>query len=276
MGGHRFLVPVAFLGAAFLVAPPADAQRRARYERRAPQTHVVVRDASAQPVPTQPVAVREVQVRDVAVREVQVRDVKVAQPVVTPRRAVARPSFGGMRPVLPPSIGRPGAAFSRPGGRAVHARRSHYAFRPRGSVGFGLLVGYPVVYPFIDPYASAAYSPGAYASYNPAAAPRNTYSNAESVTPSYGSGHTIECAPSPACGGISFDVAPSNAQVSVDGVFVGTVEEFSSASEPLALAPGNHYLEVRLPGYRTANIDVTIAAGEVTPYQGALEALRTR
>jgi hypothetical protein len=272
MGWRRFLVPVAFVGAALLLPAPADAQR---HERRAPPANVAVRDTRTQPVPTQPVPVREVQVRDVKVREVRVRDVKVPPPAVTPRRAVERPSFGGMRPVLPPSISRPGAPFSRPGGRAVHARRSH-AFRPRGRVGFGLLVGYPVAYPYIDPYASAAYSSGAYASYNPAAPPRNTYSNAESVTPSYGSGQTIECAPSPACGGVSFDVAPSNAQVSVDGVFVGTVEEFSGDSEPLALAPGNHYIEVRLPGYRTANIDVMIAAGEVTPYQGALEALRTR
>ncbi|HLG53806.1 MAG TPA: PEGA domain-containing protein [Vicinamibacterales bacterium] len=266
MGGHRFLVPVAFVGAALLLATPADAQRRARHERRVPQANVVVRDVTTRPLSTQPVTVREV----------QVRDVKVAPPVVTPPRAVERPSFGGMRPVLPPSISRPGATFSRPRGRAVHARRQHDAFRPRVGVGFGLLVGYPVVYPYVDLYAPAAYSSGAYASYNPAASPRNTYSNAESVTPSYGSGQTIECAPSPACGGVSFDVAPSNAQVSVDGVFVGTVEEFSGTSEPLALAPGNHYLEVRLPGYRTANIDVTIVAGEVTPYQGALEALRTR
>jgi hypothetical protein len=135
----------------------------------------------------------------------------------------------------------------------------------------GYPVAYPYAYPFVDPYDSAAYS-----THRPAAPARTTYSNVESVTPGLATGQSVECGSADACGGLNFDIAPSNAQISVDGIFVGTVEEFSSSSAPLLLAPGNHFVEVRMPGYRTASFDVTLGAGEVTPYQGALEVLRTR
>ena len=60
----------------------------------------------------------------------------------------------------------------------------------------------------------------------------------------------------------------------VDGVFAGYAEDFDSTSAPLLLAPGTHYIEIRLAGYRTAAFDVTINGGEITPYQGTLERLR--
>jgi len=96
------------------------------------------------------------------------------------------------------------------------------------------------------------------------------------VTIGPASGQSIECVSGELCGGVSVDIMPSNAQISVEGVFVGTVEDLSAANAPFALAPGDHYIEVRLPGYRTASVDVTIVAGEVTPLRGVLEPLRTR
>jgi hypothetical protein len=268
MAGHRFLVPVALVGSVLLLPITATAQRRTPHGRTAPPANVSVRDVGTEPVATQPVAVHPV----------QVREVRVQPPVVSPTRSVERPSFDGARPAPPPSINRPGVQSFRPGARAAHGRRPSYAFRPRVSVGFGLYLGYPVVYPSLygEPYAFTAYSSASYSSYTPVAPPRTTYSNVESVTPAAASGQTIACAPASSCGGVTFDVAPSNAQVSVDGVFVGTVEEFGSTGEPLVLAPGDHFIEVRLPCYRTASFDTTIVSGEVIPYQGDLEALRTR
>jgi hypothetical protein len=109
----------------------------------------------------------------------------------------------------------------------------------------------------------------------------NTYSNVDSlpapssvVTGAPSLPGAISCEASAPCGGVSFDISPSNAQVYVDGVFAGIVEDFDGASEPLLLAPGTHYIEIRLAGFRTATFDVTITPGEVTPYQGVLERLR--
>ena len=144
-----------------------------------------------------------------------------------------------------------------------------------------MVVGYPVIYPYAYPYA-IRFRHRPVASYTLAAPSPNTYSNvatsssAETVTAAPPLTAAIACDGSAPCGGVSFDITPASAQIWVDGVFVGDVEEFDATSAPLLLAPGDHYIEVRLAGYRTASFDVTIVSGEVTPYQGTLERLRLR
>lgn len=254
-------------------ASPASADPQ--HPRSQRETDVVVVDGA--------VPVRSVEVRDVQVRDVIPPQVARPRPSVAPRTDVVP------RPFLPEVISRPRqstyartqGSYSRQLMTGRH-RRSYYLFTPRFNLGYGLLVGYPIGYPY--PYAYPfLYEPAPYASSSTlsmAAPPRNTYSNVESVTPGPPTVTGLTCGVDPSasvpCGGVSFEVSPGNAQVSVEGVFVGTVDAFSSTEPPLALAPGLHYIEVRMPGYRTASFEVTITAGEVTPYQGALEPLQTR
>jgi hypothetical protein len=153
-------------------------------------------------------------------------------------------------------------------------------FKPRFNVGSGVVVGYPVIYPYAYPYDPFSPTSG-YSSHGVAPPSPNTYSNVDSlpaassvVTTASSLPAAISCEASAPCGGVSFDLTPSTAQVYVDGVFAGLVEDFDGASEPLVLAPGAHYVEIRLAGFRTATFDVTITAGEITPYQGTLERLR--
>ncbi len=73
-------------------------------------------------------------------------------------------------------------------------------------------------------------------------------------------------------GGVSFEITPSGAAVSVDGTYVGTVANFSPTSQPLGLTPGRHHIEVRAAGYRTLAFDADVTPGQVTPYQGTLQA----
>jgi hypothetical protein len=75
---------------------------------------------------------------------------------------------------------------------------------------------------------------------------------------------------------VIFDITPAAAQVFVDGVFVGTVEDFGPKTAPLLLEPGDYYVEIRRAGFRSATFDVSIVAGEVIPYQGTLVRLRLR
>jgi hypothetical protein len=72
-------------------------------------------------------------------------------------------------------------------------------------------------------------------------------------------------------GGLSFDITPKDAEVLVDGKFVGTVGEFTPTSQPLGLPAGHHQVEVRAPGYQAISLDVNIIAGQVIPYQGSME-----
>jgi hypothetical protein len=228
--------------------------------------------------------VREVTVRDVQVRPVVVRPV-APRPSVSPRPEVPRP-------VLPDVISRPHqsaypqATSRQPSAGYTRGRRSYYLFSPRFNIGTSLLVGYPVAYPY--PYAYPfIYDPNPYPAYpaptaSMASAPPTTYSNLPSggVTPAVAINTPLDCGVDPnastPCGGVSFDVFPGDAQVSVEGVFVGTVDGFSPTRPPLVLSPGQHYIEIRMPGYRTEVFETTVNAGEVIPYQGTLEPLRTR
>ncbi len=70
---------------------------------------------------------------------------------------------------------------------------------------------------------------------------------------------------------MSFEITPSTAQLFVDGTQVGTVGQFTPRSQPLGLAAGHHQIEVRASGYQTMSFEVDILAGQVIPYQGAME-----
>jgi hypothetical protein len=220
----------------------------------------------------------------VVVRPVQVREVRVTQPAPPPLHD-QRPTFGVPRPVDPAFISRPiqrpQVIVSNPRPLVRRHGRGRADFTPRFNIAAGVVVGYPVIYPYAYPYDPFSPSYGS-PSYAVAPPSPNTYSNVDSL-PSYGNvtaaaavPAAILCEASAPCGGISFDIGPASAQVYVDGSFAGIVEDFDANSEPLLLAPGSHYVEIRLAGYRTVSFDVTITPGEITPYQGTLERLRLR
>ena len=230
-----------------------------------------------------------VPVRPVIVRDVQVRDVRVAQP-----RPAASPYAQTPRPFLPDVISRPQQS-PYPSSYSAQSRypssysssmatdgRRYYRRAPRA--GYAVVYPYPYIYPFAydaqvygSPFAPSPY-PYPYAADAPP--PPNTYSNVEALVPGSPSLGSIICrtdrSDAVPCGGLSFDVSPPDAQISVDGVVVGTVYTFLPSQSPLTLSPGVHYLEVRMPGFRTSSFDVTITPGDVTTYQGELEPLRTR
>jgi hypothetical protein len=179
--------------------------------------------------------------------------------------------------------------------------RPYYAFRSRFSLGLGLFVGYPVAfpyfgyaysYPYADPYPYAysypyssypdpyPYPASSYpypypSSYPPAASAypgqypaqaSNQYPDQPAVQGSVGvaPGQT-------ALGGVSFDITPGDAQVYVDGTYMGLVSNFSATSEPLTLTAGRHNIEIRGAGYRTIAFDAEVTPGQVIPYQGTMQ-----
>ena len=116
--------------------------------------------------------------------------------------------------------------------------RPYYAFRPHVRLGFGIFVGFPVAYPTW--YNS--YLPGAYGWYRPGIA----------------------------YGGMSFDIQPYDADIYVDGEYVGIVRDFGPYTAPLTLPAGLHHIELAAPGYEPLSFDITIVPRQVIPYQGAL------
>jgi hypothetical protein len=178
-----------------------------------------------------------------------------------------------------PRVYAPRAYYGRPYyGRTYYARpyyaRPYYTFRPHVSLGFGLWLGYPVAYP---PYYATPYP--AY----PSAYPVDPYAYQQS--PSYGvqgapaypqngyqqNGYQSGASQPTNRGGISFAITPEDAQIFVDGNYVGTAGEFGPDQRPLDLSVGRHRVEVRAQGYRAMSIDADVRAGQVLPYQGTLE-----
>jgi hypothetical protein len=64
--------------------------------------------------------------------------------------------------------------------------------------------------------------------------------------PPYGWGYRYDIT-----GSARIQVTPKNAEVYVDGYFVGTVDDFDGALQRLHVEPGEHELQFHLVGYRT-------------------------
>ncbi len=126
--------------------------------------------------------------------------------------------------------------------RPYYFGHSYYTFRPHFELGFGIWLGYPVPYPWVY---YGTYHPRVYGYYN--VLPAQQY-----------------------YGGLSFDIQPSDADLYVDGQYVGAVGTFAPYGEPLTLVPGLHRIAIVRDGYRTIEFDVTIEAGQVFPYRGVM------
>jgi hypothetical protein len=73
----------------------------------------------------------------------------------------------------------------------------------------------------------------------------------------------------PAFGGVRLRVEPRNAQVFVDGYFVGTVDDFDSGNG-LPLESGPQDIEIRAEGYEPLQLQIRILPDETTTYEGDL------
>jgi hypothetical protein len=72
-------------------------------------------------------------------------------------------------------------------------------------------------------------------------------------------------------GAIRLKVKPANAQVYVDGYFVGVVDSYDGAFQRLSIEEGSHKVEVRAEGYEPVQFDVMVIPGETITYKGELK-----
>lgn len=80
--------------------------------------------------------------------------------------------------------------------------------------------------------------------------------------------------PQSARGHLQLEVEPKNAQVYIDGFYVGTVADAGQTPGGLSVAAGWHRLQFRAPGFETPAINLTIEANRTLNYQGALKPIR--
>jgi len=276
MRTRHFLTPAVALLALGLVAAPVSAgQSRPRPDRKQVAERAVPRRAKTTPQAARPEQARPQTARSQAARPEQARP-QAARPQAA-RPQAARPQAARPQQARPQD--RRAAGPRRDDGRRVEVRRnvgpryvprrqvnrvyvvprrvyrpayryvaprrfarSYFSFRAHLNIGFGLWIGYGVPYPYsyIRGYVPRVYGPVGLVR-----------------------GVSIY-------GGVSFNIAPYDALVFVDGYYVGRVDDFSSVSPPLTLTPGFHRIEVQADGYQPMAWDVNIVPGQVIPYQGAM------
>ena len=201
--------------------------------------------ATAVPRPMPRVAMPQVVVPQAVqprVETIRPNDHPAYRPNYQPNYRVYRPDY---RPQYQPNY----RTLYRP----QYHYRPYYNFLPRVRLGFGLWIGYPVSYPT---YFYPASYPYVYSYPYP-----NT-----STYPGYPAESTVGAA-----GGLSFEITPPEAEVYVDGQYIGMVGQFTPSEPPLSLAPGRHHVEIRAPGFEVVAFDVDILPGQVIPYRGDLQ-----
>ena len=159
-----------------------------------------------------------------------------------PRPPVSYPGRPGVgHPIYP---GRPGYGYPGYGYPYYPAYGYGYPYYGYG-YGYGYPYGFSIGFSFGYPW--YGYGP-AYPAYG--------YG--------YGGGY-------PPYGGVRLDLPQRNAEVYVEGAFVGKVDEFDGTFQQLNLEPGNHQIEIREPGRAPVTLDIRVQPGRTTTYRGDLD-----
>lgn len=121
---------------------------------------------------------------------------------------------------------------------SVRFSRPWFSFRPLIRLPFGLTLGYSTPFP---------------SWYRPYIVGRQGY-----------------VSPYMPYGGVTFDIEPRDAELWIDGEYIGRASDYSYNDPPLTLVAGSHYVELRSRNGRPLAFDITVIPGQVIPYQGTL------
>ena len=128
---------------------------------------------------------------------------------------------------------------------SYHSRYGYYPYSRYWVPGYGFGLGYFAYDPFMfggyDYYGGGGYSSGGYSSQH-----RDI-------------------------GNLRLKVKPNDAQVYVDGYFVGPVDSFDGVFQKLGIEAGAHRIELRAEGYETVQFEVLITPGETVTYKGEMK-----
>jgi hypothetical protein len=123
----------------------------------------------------------------------------------------------------------------------------YYGWGFWGGLGFGL--GYPYYYPYWDAYGYGYGSPAV-------GGGGGGYSTSQS---------------SQDTGAVRLKINPKQAQIYVDGYYVGVVDSYDGSFQKLNLEGGSHKLELKAEGYEALQFEVLITPGETVTYKGTLK-----
>jgi hypothetical protein len=139
----------------------------------------------------------------------------------------------------------------------VYPYGSFYAGYPYYGGGFAFSVGVGFGYPaypyYAYPYAYPAYPYGPYPPYGAAYPPAPVYYDNSAA--------------------MHLQVTPRNTEVYVDGYYAGIVDQFDGTFQRLNIQPGQHDIELYLPGHRVLERQVYLQPGKTTDIKYAMQPL---
>lgn len=92
----------------------------------------------------------------------------------------------------------------------------------------------------------------------------------------YGYGYEVPPAgylsaiPGRAYGGVRITDAPRDAQVFVDGYYMGVVDDFDGVFQHMNLEAGPHHVEIREPGFEAIAFDVNVQPDQTTTFRAEM------
>ncbi len=75
-------------------------------------------------------------------------------------------------------------------------------------------------------------------------------------------------------GGLRIDLPQKDAEVYVDGYFVGTVDNFDGVLQQANLEAGPHRIEIRSPEFETIEFNINVEPGRTITYRGSMREAR--
>ena len=170
-----------------------------------------------------------------------------------------------------PRGGRTGVAVPRSYAPRVHrpyySPRYYYGGYPRYYSPYGYSRYYYPYYPYYSNFAFGfGFGLGFGGYWGSYGYPYYGYPSYPYAHPYYGYGYDNT-------GSARLQISPRNAQVYVDGRFVGLVDDFDGSFQQLHVEAGQHQLQVSLEGYRTYTENVLFRSGATVKLQGNLEPL---
>ena len=174
------------------------------------------------------------------------------------RRAVpaySRPR--GDRPVTGEAVDRGSVPPAGGGGGGIHY--PYYPYYPWGfwGPGYGFGLGYLYYDPFWGGYGYGYGHPGGY------------YGGGGG-----GGGYSLSQSSSSETGAVRLKIKQKQAEIYVDGYYVGLVDSYDGSFQKLTLDSGGHKLELKADGYEPLQFDVVIAPGETVTYKGELKRIQ--
>jgi hypothetical protein len=180
------------------------------------------------------------------------------------RRAVpvyGRPRDG--RTVTGEAVERGALGYPPVGNRNIYVYRPYYY--PYGFWGPGY--GFGLGYLYYDPFWYGGFGYGGYG-YGGYGYPGYYGGGYYGGSGSYGQSRAFDT------GSLRLKIKPREAQVFVDGYFVGEVDSFDGTFQKLNIDSGGHRVEIKADGFEPLQLDVLITAGETVTYKGEMKRIQ--